>query len=481
MGDRLSLPIAGVPLNEIQKSASKLIALHNQLQGSSQLAVASQSSGGTSELAVDIANNAAKVLLSKNDVCVQPLRKCAFCESRFEFKELTNLVSCDECPKSFMNSDELMYHKAERHNQRLQSHLLSNSVCPAKNCGYSVSDPGFSSNFIQHWKTSHANEKCLYHYVCRRASCRQVFGSLMGTNAHDLFCKSNVSKMLDKSYHVTCWTCLQPCYPCSVAKCFDCDILLGNEREFLQHRAIKHNHIVDPPCQTAVQKLTCEAHYICFDKMCRVVTSNYTAYEMHRKECVFGTVFQTGQSIFSSNYPSDASAISITPNITQQNITCQTREALPRNQVAKTDNRKPDQRPAYRTHTEKMGLTAVEGSGVVSKIIKREKASSEDSRHSVRKRSRFHDSNEQYEKVSETVDTSKEASPVDQTIENVTLETLDQELERSVVKKTQYEPIYDSGEIENEEHLALIENPASSSAWDDVMDNLLAYTDSIDA
>ena len=495
MGNRLlSLPTPGVALNGLQKTVNKtaeaIVALHNQqLQSSKRAEIAvKQANQSTNDLAIEVTNDAAKILLSKKYPCVVPPRVCAFCSRNFDFSKLVDLITCDICPKSFMNLYDLLFHKAERHNYKIDPHLLSSPKCPVDGCEYSLQDPGLAQNFMQHYKVFHINEGCLYHYVCSRASCRQVFGSLVGINSHDQFCKSNLSKMMDKSYYVSCWSCLKTFYPCSITKCLDCDIFLGDEKDFALHRAEEHDATIDPPCQGSFGKTSlCKIHYICFNKLCRIITSNQTAFEMHKKECIYGPAVQASPSVISSSKKAIVpSGISVTPETTQQRID-QMREALHQSQVKKKTSSSSTERqePAYRTHLASVESAHGSHSVSVSKTIKREKPDIEDAGHFSRKRSRFHDKDEDcpigFNKDTDEQNRSAENLSERQSMENAaSFEELDEDLERTAVAKDNYKTIYDSGEIENEEHLALIENPASSSAWDDVMDNLLAYTDSID-
>ena len=405
---RLTLPLNPNPLasqiSSIQQSLNQTMAALRQQ------AMAAVPKAAEMVDSLQIANTAATILSSRGDICVKIPRKCFYCGVTKSFQELMALQGCIKCPKTFYDTIQIAYHDLERHPQDSMIATRNRIACPVKGCDFGVSsaEPKSYAEILEHCKSEHTEVGCLYHYICPRASCRGLFGTLQGMNAHDHFCKNNISKMSDAKNFITCDSCNDTFYPYSACMCIECNLLISNENELIYHMVTMHQRTdLTLPKFSTSKSIACPFHYICPKKNCvllkRNAFVNKALYMNHVKLCELGYTSASG------------SVDTSIPLVTQEKLR-QVREAMQSKKASSSNDQSASksqpsnqfisQELQNKKTTESKTGQQGESSSTVAKTLKRANTDTSESNH-TRRRTRFSDDIIKTPQISETSDVVK--------------------------------------------------------------------------
>ena len=494
-------PSAGLPVQPIQRlsmplnlQTNNLHAQGNTVQNLNQIMEAFRKAPAASLKPIqeskklsslEISNRAAKILVERGDISVKIVRECTLCGLKKSFDNFLKLVQCTFCPKTFSYSEDLGAHCLERHAENMPS-FTERILCPSQNCDYfrESKSPNFATVLLDHYKTVHKESECSYHHICPRASCRGMFGTLQGMNAHDSICKANVSKMTDARNYSKCISCNLTIYPFSLCECIECNLYMANEVDILLHMKDVHNmKDIEEPKKNSSSKISCQFHFICKKPSCNSIFTEFSAFQNHLKLCFLG--FSLPLYMLEGNLVQTS-----IPRSTQEKI-LQVRENMQRKRANVNSVSESEQGNDSAEVENELSSSSISTAKTWKRSVDNEKDSD---RHRRKTAARFSDDEtsrkshspeivkikqeflEEEENFNEKFDRNSRKGSI-QNRESIFDGSIQLELSGGCGRQSSTTELIDRN---NEEHLTLLEQPASSAAWDDVMDNLLAYTDSLE-
>ena len=383
-------------------------------------------------------NNAAKALIRQQAACTKSGRQCNICKTMFAFENLVNLLKCIRCEQYFKTSSsaqksDIVFHDVDCHGSESPWHKQPVVTCPEKSCEFPGGSKVTCAEMVDHYKKTHSTNECLYHYICPRPYCRGVFGTLQGMYAHEIVCKSiNASAAQMKSQRVcskaSCTTAV-----CSwgLVKCTECNLVLSNEKELDYHLQQYHKKpAVAFKLSEKSELFSCAYHFVCIE-------SNVCEFFSPDVNCLFEHESKTHLNLSKKSLVAELNKknLSELPDRVHQQL-----EAM---------------REKLKRHREKLES---------SKLNKREARSSD----VENKRAKVEESSESPPRI------CVKAEPI-----NLEVESPEQNaIEPQSGLRTDLTSL--SRELMSNEQRALIDNPASSAAWDNIMDSLELYTNSLD-